>query len=136
MLFDPVPIVRQMLTPLRTFVSRIVNNRQPPICEDVAHWGRERGLAVRILHDAIFGEISGFADGDPVVEGEIQNCEVDLRRPQALMTIEEAVVRELDGLVILPDGQFCLQGNWYRQQVRSALCLSAPLALPAPAAER
>lgn len=29
------------------------------------------------------------------------------------------MVRETDGLVILPDGQFCLQGNWYRKQLEA-----------------
>jgi capsular polysaccharide biosynthesis protein len=108
-----------MTTTLRAAIGRVINNARPAICEDVARWARERGLPVEILHDAIFGEISGLGAGDPVLEREIQACEDDLRRPQALAAIEGAVVRELDGLVILPDGQFCLQGNWYRQQLET-----------------
>jgi capsular polysaccharide biosynthesis protein len=38
-------------------------------------------------------------------------------RPQSLVVIEDAVVRETVGFVRLPDGQVCLEGNWNREFV-------------------
>jgi hypothetical protein len=79
---------------------------------DVAAWARERGYPVKLLHPPVIGEVIPHITGEIAWEYFTAHRAV-LERPQALVTIEGATIRDLIGLVELPDRQICYEGNWW-----------------------
>lgn len=80
---------------------------------DVAAWASERGYPVKLLHPPVIGEVTPHLGDDEVAREYFTTHRAVLERPQALITIEGATIRDLIGLVELPDGQICYEGNWW-----------------------
>jgi hypothetical protein len=102
---------------------------------------------VKLLHPPVIDEVKSYVNDDRVAQEAFTKHHAVLERPQTLITIEEAAIRDRIGFVELPDGQICYEGNWWlpylqdhpaykrrffgkRRQVRgniySLLCLWAP----------
>lgn len=94
-------------------VSKLIHSRSPDICMDVAAWAGERGYPVKLLHPPVIGEVTPHIPEDEVSREYFTKHRAVLERPQALVTIEGATIRDLIGLVELPDGQICYEGNWW-----------------------
>lgn len=88
--------------------------RKPPVCSDVASWLRARGGKPINLHAPVSPEIEPLTHEDAATAAEFKRHLDDLTQWQTLSVVEGATIRDLIGFVILPDGRFCLQGNWHR----------------------
>jgi hypothetical protein len=99
---------------VRKLIRKALHSARPEICEDVAVWGRENGLSTSEIHQPIYEDVLPFALEDTVARSEIEFHAADYRRPQSLVVIPQARVRDAVGLVFLPDGSVCCQGNWFR----------------------
>ncbi len=99
---------------MRQFLRRILHGAKPRICADVALWARAKGLPVLEIHPPIDEEIAEIAAIDAVAKSEFVLHRADLKRPQNLVVLDRAVVRDRTGFVRLPDGSFCQQGTWFR----------------------
>jgi hypothetical protein len=95
------------------FLKALYYSANPEICMDVAAWARTRGLPIIELHPALLPELEKYADQDPVAKKEITTHREALERAQTLVPIEDAIIRDGDGLVELPGGQICYEGNWW-----------------------
>lgn len=80
---------------------------------DVAAWARERGCPVKLLHLPVIDEVTPHIHDDEVAWEYFTAHRAVLERPQTLVMIERATIRDLVGLVELPDGQICYEGNWW-----------------------
>jgi len=80
---------------------------------DVTSWANERGYPVELLYPPVIGEITPHIGDDEVAQEYFTTHRAVLERPQALISIEGATIRDLIGLVELPDGQICYEGNWW-----------------------
>ena len=80
---------------------------------DVAAWANERGYPVKLLHPPVIGEVTPHIGDDEVAREYFTTHRAVLERPQALTTLEGTTIRDLIGLVELPDGQICYEGNWW-----------------------
>lgn len=99
---------------MKQFLRRILYSATPQICSDVALWARAKGLPVLQIYPPIHGEIAPIAAMDAMAESEFMLHREDLKRPQSLVVLERAVVRDNVGFVKLPDGCMCQQGTWFR----------------------
>jgi capsular polysaccharide biosynthesis protein len=102
-----------MLKQIAKRIVYFVNNAQPEICLDVAAWARSRGMQVIRLADPIYHEVRAFFSNEEMAVAMVDTHRVALSRPQNLVPIEGARIRETLGLVELPDGQVLLEGNWW-----------------------
>jgi hypothetical protein len=80
---------------------------------DVAAWASRRGLAVRQLRPPVIDEVAPHVGDDCAAQEEFKAHRNVLARPQTLVTIEHAIIRDAVGFVELPDGQICYEGNWW-----------------------
>jgi Glycosyltransferase 61 len=103
---------------VRRSVSRLIHSARPEVCLDVAAWAKKRGCLVKLLHPPVIEEVGSYVKGDRVAEEEFATHRAVLERPQTLVTIEGASVRDLVGFVQLPDGQICYEGNWWLPYLR------------------
>jgi hypothetical protein len=85
---------------------------------DVTAWANERGCPVKLLHPPVIGEVRPYVNNDRVAREEFAKHRAALERAQALVTIETATIRDVVGLVELPDGQVCYEGNWWLPYLR------------------
>jgi hypothetical protein len=85
---------------------------KPRICDDVGAWARRNGVLTQVLHDPVYEEVSEILSSDEVGRDELKKREFALRLPQELVVLRNARVRFECGMLILPDGCFCEQGQW------------------------
>src|SRR5690348_7224093 len=94
-------------------VSKLIHNASPAICMDVAAWAAENDCPVKLLHPPVIDEVRPYVNDDYAAQEALTTHHIVLERPQTLITIEEATIRDQVGLVELPDGQICYEGNWW-----------------------
>jgi capsular polysaccharide biosynthesis protein len=99
-------------------VDRLIRPSDPAICQDVAIWARGRGLPVQHLAGPLYQEIRSFFSNEEMAAAMVDTHRKVLSRPQNLVSIEKARVRETLGLVELPDGRVLLEGNWWEPLLR------------------
>ena len=80
---------------------------------DVAAWATAKGIPRIRLHDPVLPEVEPHVRGDLVAKSEVEAHRDELSREQSLVVLENAMVRSADGIVQLPDGKVCYQGNWH-----------------------
>lgn len=88
---------------------------------DVEAWAKEKARPRNILHPAILDELQIIAENDSMAKSTISAHLPVFVRPQTLIPIEKAVIRDADGLVELPDGKICYEGNWWLPYLKSNL---------------
>ena len=101
-------------------LSKIIHSAAPEICMDVAAWARERGMRIQILQPSILPDVDFLAADDPMGRKTIAAHINAIARDQTLVPIEKAVIRDEDGLVELPDGKICYEGNWWLPYLTSS----------------
>ncbi len=108
-----VPVAHSM-TRIAAFVARRLRRwPHPAICMDVAAWATAKGIPRIRLHDPVLPEVEPHVRGDLVAKSEVEAHRDELSREQSLVVLENAMVRSADGIVQLPDGKVCYQGNWH-----------------------
>lgn len=85
---------------------------------DVAAWANENGCPAKLLHPPVVDEVTPYIHDDRVAREEFTTHRTALERSQTLVTIEGATIRDAIGLVELPDGQICYEGNWWLPYLR------------------
>lgn len=98
---------------MKRVLRKLFYSAKPAICMDVAVWASRHGYPQQTLYGPVMPEIAPHVHGDAVALGELQKHRAVLERPQSLVIIERAVIRDAVGLVELPDGQICYEGNWW-----------------------
>lgn len=95
-------------------IRKVLHSARPQVCEDVAAWCKTRGLKVLDIHEPIYEEVLPLTREDAVARSEFEFHMADYRRPQSLVVVPGARVRDAVGFVFLPDGSICFQGNWFK----------------------
>ena len=98
---------------IKNHLRPLIFRARPEVCPDVAVWAKAHGIPVQELHPPVVNEIEPFISDDPVARQEFETHYAVLVRPQSLVVIEKAVVRDSVGFVELPDGKVCYEGNWW-----------------------
>ncbi|MEA5620681.1 hypothetical protein VB711_22975, partial [Cronbergia sp. UHCC 0137] len=80
---------------------------------NIATWAKQRGLSVIETHPAVIADIEPYISKDERAQATFKFHLDELSNPQSLVLIEKATVRDSIGLVELPDGHICYEGNWY-----------------------
>lgn len=111
--------------PMRKFIRQALHSARPGICEDVAVWGRKNGLKVLEIHKPTYDKILPLVLEDATARSEFDFHEADYRRPQSLVVVPKARVRDAVGFVFLSDGSVCYQGNWVRSYLTQNLSYQA-----------
>ena len=96
---------------------------------DVAAWAKKRGGLVKMLHPPVIEEVRAYINDDRVAREEFRKHRAVLERVQTLVTIEGATIRDVVGFVVLPDGQICYEGNWWRPYLQDHPAYKRRLAL-------
>jgi hypothetical protein len=94
-------------------ISNLIHNASPRVCMDVAAWASKTGYQVKVLHPPVIEEVRPYVKDDRVAQEEFASHHAVLQRPQTLVMIGRAIIRDLVGFVELPDGQICYEGNWW-----------------------
>jgi hypothetical protein len=102
-----------MLKQIAKKIACFVNNAQPEICPDVAVWASKQGIPVIRLADPLYHEVRSFFSSEEMAVAMVDTHREVLSRPQSLVLIEGARIRETLGLVELPDRRVLLEGNWW-----------------------
>ena len=96
-------------------LAKVFNRLSAPcLCEDVAAWDAVQGNEFQEIHRPIDAEASAAAGIDPRISRQFELRKHDLQKPQTLHRIQGAKILGPHGVVVLPDGQFVLQGQWDR----------------------
>lgn len=93
--------------------DHLLNSAEPEICPDVATWSSGRGIPCICLAPPIYQEIRALFTNEEMAVASVDTHREVLSRPQNLVLIEKARVRESLGLVELPDGRVLMEGNWW-----------------------
>ncbi|MEJ0090077.1 MAG: glycosyltransferase family 61 protein [Limisphaerales bacterium] len=80
---------------------------------DVTAWAVSQGLPVRELFPPVIEETQPHLGDDAAAQNEFTRHLEFLKRPQTLIAIEGAFIRDATGIVELPDGRVCYEGNWW-----------------------
>lgn len=88
---------------------------------DVGEWAGQHGLPVTKLHKPLIEQLEKYAEKDQIAKKEIAAHRSALERWQSLIPIENAIIRDGDGVVELPDGKICYEGNWWIGHLTSNL---------------
>jgi capsular polysaccharide biosynthesis protein len=99
-------------------ILRIINSAAPEICRDVSLWAAERGLFVQEIAKPVYMENRSYFSNEEMAVAMVDTHREVLSRPQNLVLIEKARVRETLGLVELPDGRVLMEGNWWEPLLR------------------
>jgi hypothetical protein len=100
--------VKQQLKKLRKKLGK-----KPNICNDISWWARNNRSEVIDLIPPIYDHlINEFTGHDEIIKSLIFH-QSEFRRPETLVRIKGARVRDSVGFVILPDGAFCEQCTWF-----------------------
>ncbi len=86
---------------------------------DFAQWAARRGLDIIKLHPPVLLEIGKLSLEDNVTSQTIDYHRPVLERPQVLAIVEGATIRDSDGLVRLPTGEICYEGNWWIKSLKN-----------------
>ena len=86
---------------------------------DFGQWATRRGLDVIQLHPPVLPEIQELGLEDDVASQTLNYHRPVLERPQVLAMVEGAMVRDIDGLVQLPSGEICYEGNWWIEYLKN-----------------
>lgn len=86
---------------------------------DFGQWATRRGIDAIQLHPPVLPEIQKLALADDVASQTINYHRPVLERPQVLAMVEGAMVRDSDGLVQLPSGEICYEGNWWIEYLKN-----------------
>lgn len=87
---------------------------------DVTAWAREKGIRIQMLQPSILPDAKALVADDPIGKNTIAAHIKAISRDQTLVPIEKAVIRDGDGLVELPDGKICYEGNWWLPYLTSS----------------
>lgn len=98
---------------LKNIVREIYYSAKPQICMDVIAWAKKNGLDAIETYPPVLCEVEPYVIGDPLAKSHFDIHYDVLCRPQALVIIKNAIIKDADGLVQLPDGQVCYEGNWH-----------------------
>ncbi|MEA5516182.1 glycosyltransferase family 61 protein [Nodularia sp. UHCC 0506] len=98
---------------INKFLRQLYYSAKPPICMDIAAWAEECGLPVIETYPAVIPEVEPHIFGDEMAESHFRFHYQALSRPQSLVVIKNATIRDGVGFVQLPDSQICYEGNWY-----------------------
>ena len=93
--------------------DHLLNSAEPEICPDVATWSSGQGIPCICLAPHIYQEIRALFTDEEMAVAIVDTHREVLSRPQNLVLIEKARVRETLGLVELPDGRVLMEGNWW-----------------------
>lgn len=104
--------LQNMLNP-KLFFTKITHCARPEVCMNVAAWAMKRRLPVIELYPPVIGEVQPHIIGDAMAQEEFTKHRLVLERPQSLVAIEDAFIRDAVGFVELPTGQICYEGNWW-----------------------
>jgi hypothetical protein len=99
---------------MKKVISRLVHSANPPLCRDVSEWAWSRGLEVREAHPLVpppheFPE--AFPGGLSFRRAFEDQFSAENLRPQRLIGLAGARIRGVNGILILPDGAFCTEGQ-------------------------
>jgi len=98
---------------MKKYLRRLYYSASPEICLDICAWAKKKGLPFVPLTPPVIDHVEKFAQEDPLARVEIDVHRAGLERWQTLVGIEGAIVRDYDGIVELPDGKICYEGNWW-----------------------
>lgn len=98
---------------IRGIRSNILDGARPEVCDDLALHAGKAGWDCREIHPPIADEIAGLVEGEQRAEEEFAYHRNYFDRPQSLVRIPWARVRDEIGLVFLPGGKVCYEGNWW-----------------------
>lgn len=107
-------IIRKKTMQIKLLIKKIRRKlgKKPNICSDISWWARNNNLNVIDLfppiYDSLMNEFSGH---DEIIKSLVFH-QSEFRRPETLVNINGAIVRDSVGFVILPDGSFCEQCTW------------------------
>jgi capsular polysaccharide biosynthesis protein len=95
------------------FFKKVYYSASPSICTDLEKWVTEKQVPMFSIFPSVCPEVEPYIHADIHLEKGYAYHYHDISRQSILAVIEKAVIRDSLGLVELPDGQVCLQGNWY-----------------------
>jgi len=98
---------------LKNALRRVLFSANPEVCMDVACWARGKKLSVVMLYPSLVAEIEPHVKSDSMALEEFERHYEVLKRPQTLVLLENASVRDTMGVIELPDGRICYEGNWW-----------------------
>lgn len=98
---------------LKKSFSSLLYSARPSICMDITAWAKNRQLPIIELHSPVIQELISHVAEDEFAKAEFDEHREVLERYQILVPIEKAYIRDSLGVVELPDGQLCYEGNWW-----------------------
>lgn len=98
---------------IKDAIHRTYYGAKPKICMSIADWAGLHKIPAIDIHPPILPELKEYLIEDNRLEQHVWGCKDILSRSQVLVRIEQVTVRDTLGLVQLPDGQVCFEGNWW-----------------------
>ena len=91
---------------------RLTHCKAPAICYDIAGYARQNGWQCSEIHHAL-SDMKSLVIGDKRAEREFNNERQHFIKPQSLVVVPRARVRDKNGLLFLPNGEVCFECNWW-----------------------
>jgi len=90
---------------------------RPEICYDIRDPARENGWRHNVVHESLLDFVEKFLEQDNYSRQDFSHNQSSYIRPQTLVKIPRARVRDWIGLVFLPDGRVCFETNWWDRYI-------------------
>lgn len=96
-----------------TKIKRILlHSKRHEICNDIRVPAEQHGWLCLNIHEAVDQFVRSNLGDDRYSTQDFYSHE-EYKRPQSLVVIPRGRVRDAVGLVFLPDGRVCAEGNWW-----------------------
>ena len=102
-----------MLKRALSSVRRKIFEAEPAICMDLKAWAQAKGIPFLTLSEPLFPSFEKLFQDFPLGQEMIAFHRETLSRPQALVAVQGASIRDKVGIVELPDGKIVFEGNWW-----------------------
>jgi len=95
------------------------------LCNDLFQVAQREGWETTEVCGAVYDEIAGLIDDDDYSQQDFSSHESDYLKPQRLIQVRDARVRDRVGLVFVPSGEVCSENHWWEPILRENPAYSA-----------
>jgi hypothetical protein len=96
-----------------TIRRALLQSARPAVCDDIRLQSSRNGWTSIEVAPPVFDEVQSTIENDAYSLQDFESHRADYQKPQTLVCIPSARIRDELGLVFLSDGSVCAECHWW-----------------------